>query len=139
MGYSSFQDLLAIPADKDIEEDAGSYSWFGDDGIFYSLPKTGAPPSDVADIKASEKKWVEKMGGKKIKWLTIIDPHGKSNKASRDYLGEILPKYISAMALVCNSPLARMAANIFFKIKPQPYPTKMFSDVSTAQQWLQSV
>ena len=40
------------------------------------------------------------------------------------------------MGLIATSMLARMAANLFFKIKKQDYPVKVFKNPEEAKAWL---
>ena len=74
--------------------------------------------------------------GEKICWLTVVDGKQQSSKEMRDYLAEVLPKTIKAMGLIATSMLARMAANLFFKIKKQDYPVKVFKNPEEAKAWL---
>ncbi len=116
-----------------------SISWFESEDLYCSIPIPKAPAPTMEEMKQSEAEWVERMGSRKVRWLVVVDPKGKSSKESRDYMGKILPKYISAMALVCTSALARMAATLFFHLKPQPFPAKMFSNAQDARQWLEQL
>lgn len=59
-----------------------------------------------------------------------------SRKEDRDEAAELLAKVVKAMAMVSRSPLGRMIANLFFGLKPPPYPVKMFSDEKEAKEWL---
>jgi hypothetical protein len=38
--------------------------------------------------------------------------------------------------MISNSQLGKMLANMFFNMKKQPYPTKMFTDETEAKEWL---
>jgi len=48
----------------------------------------------------------------------------------------VLPRYIKAIAMVSDSALGKMLANLFFTLKKQPYPTKMFTNEQDAKEWL---
>ncbi|MGB0165873.1 MAG: hypothetical protein ACPF8V_03360 [Luteibaculum sp.] len=128
--------LPFIPTDITVNEDEFGYNWFDEDGIYVSCSKPNAPGPDLKALKESEQKWLKSHGDKKICWLCHINEIQPSPKEVRDYMAEILPKYIKALAMVSKSPLGRMAANIFFRIKSQPYPVKMFPDQDTAKTWL---
>lgn len=43
------------------------------------------------------------------------------------------------MAMLSDSALGRMPANIFFNIKEQPYLTKMFNAEAAAKEWLKQL
>ncbi|TXC85313.1 DUF7793 family protein [Luteibaculum oceani] len=129
------QEILPHPGAK-IKTDISGIQWFSPDGLFISVPWKNVPESTIEFIKESERQWAIDHGDEKIAWLTIVNPQTRSSKEVRDYMAEILPKYIKALAMVNYSPLGRMAANLFFGIKRQDYPVKMFSNVESALKWI---
>lgn len=59
-----------------------------------------------------------------------------TSKDVRKFAGEEIPKITKAMALMSNSALGKMVANLFFAAYPPSYPVKMFTDEDEARQWL---
>jgi len=60
----------------------------------------------------------------------------ESTRETRDYVAEEFPKYVKALAMVSDSALGKMLANLFFTLKKQPYPAKMFNNEQDAKTWL---
>lgn len=58
-------------------------------------------------------------------------------KESREYGAIELPNMVIAIAMMSGSVLGAWVANVFFILKPQPYPTKMFTDEKEARKWLE--
>ena len=50
------------------------------------------------------------------------------SREERDWISELINPIVKAITVVSTSPKARMIANIFFGLKPPPYPAKMFSN-----------
>ena len=60
----------------------------------------------------------------------------QSPKEIRDYVNAQFPNIALAVALISKTPLGRMNANLFFKLKKNPYPTRMFDNEDEAKEWL---
>jgi hypothetical protein len=45
-------------------------------------------------------------------------------------------QHVSAVGFLVNNPLARMVANFFIGINKPPRPTKLFTDMESAVEWL---
>lgn len=76
------------------------------------------------------------LGGKKVCMLVDVTHSSESSKEIRDYAAQELPKFIKAIAMVSDSALGKMLANLFLTLKSQPYPTKMFGNEADAREWL---
>ncbi|MFL5766194.1 MAG: hypothetical protein ACJ77K_19785 [Bacteroidia bacterium] len=57
-------------------------------------------------------------------------------KKLRDHLGGQLPEVVKAAAVVSESVYGKLVAEIFFTLKPQPYPHKIFENEAEAKKWL---
>jgi hypothetical protein len=57
-------------------------------------------------------------------------------KKLRDHLGEQLPGVVRAAAVVSESVYGKLVAEIFFTLKPQPYPHRIFENKEEAKKWL---
>jgi len=112
-----------------------SVFWFDEDGILCSVSKKSSPQTLEQAIKTIEE-FKKLIGEKKICMLAEASNSGESTKEVRDYAAIEFPKFIKAIAIISKSALGKMLANLFFNIKSQPYPTKMFNDEKEAKEWL---
>ena len=60
------------------------------------------------------------------------------SKEARNYLAKAESK-IYASALITNSPVMRITANLFLKINKPIYPTRFFSSYADALNWIEEV
>ncbi len=133
---NKFLYLLPPGPDDKVTYKRTSIEWFKPNGIFCSVPIPVKEPITLSEAKENVLAWERDHQGKKICWLTVVDPEAKSNKEMRDYFAEIFPKYVIALAFINTSALGRMAANIFFGLKPATFPVKMFANAEEAEKWL---
>jgi hypothetical protein len=112
--------------------------WFDDLGILYSIPKPGIPPKLTKEqIDIEMKKFKEITGNKKVCIVSEGNPNSPPpTKEEREMIAEVINDIIKAMAIVTTSPVARMIANLFFGLKPPPYPAKMFTNEKEAVEWI---
>ena len=60
------------------------------------------------------------------------------SKEARDYLAsEAGRKYINAAAIIVNSAVQKIMGNIFLKVHPHPFPTKIFKTQEEGLTWLE--
>jgi len=109
--------------------------WLDELGILYFLSKDH-PAQKLEESKNlfAEIKKISK--GKKRCMLMDLSHFKLPTKEARDYGAIELPKMVIAIAFISHSYLGVWAANIFFTIKKQPYPTKMFTNEMEAKKWL---
>lgn len=126
------------PKNAVVTETPTSTYWFDENGIFCFVSKKSAPRSleEVRKIIEDIKKLV---GGKKVCMLLDATNSSESSKEIKDMAAEEFPKFVKAMALLSDSALGKMLVNLFFNIKKQPYPTKMFGDEAEAKTWLKQL
>jgi hypothetical protein len=127
--------MLSLPENTEIFELPSSFMWFGENGIFYSKTRK-TPPRTLDDVKETIVFYKNIVKGRKVCIILDISDYQPPSKEARDYLAVEMPKLVKAMAILSDSPLGRMIANLFFKIKHQPYPMKMFSTEEEATQWI---
>lgn len=123
------------PKDAKITETATSTYWFDENGIFCSVSKKG-PAQTLEEIKKNLEEIKAVIGEKKVCMLLDITNTSESSREVRDYAAVEIPKIVKALAMVSNSELGKMLANLFFNLKHQDYPTKMFTGESEAKEWL---
>jgi hypothetical protein len=68
--------------------------------------------------------------------LVDVTYTAESSKEIRDYAAHEFPNFVKAIAMVSGSVFGKMLANLFFTLKAQPYPTKMFTNEQDAKEWL---
>ncbi len=112
-----------------------STMWFDQNGILCSVAKK-IPPQSVEEAKKTMVEFRRITGGKKICLLSDSTDSPPLNKEMRDYFAEAVPEIAKAIAIISRSAVGNMAANLFFSIKKQPYPVKMFNDETAAKEWL---
>lgn len=94
------------------------------------------PPQTVEQARESIERLKEITGNKKVCMLIDVSNTAESSRELRDYVAEELPKLVKAIAMVSSSALGKMLANLFFSLKSQPYPVKMFNNEKEALAWL---
>lgn len=127
---------VEIPADIKTFELSGSVIWFDEDGILYSVPKPDIQPT-IQEMEADITSFKTYTGNRKV--CIIIESSSRSevpNKEEREFIAKGLAEVVKAMAIITRTPLSKMIANLFFAFKPPPYPTKMFTDVVEAREWI---
>ncbi len=112
-----------------------STMWFDEDGILCSVSKKVAPLT-LAETKKTVEDFKKLTGGKKVCMLSDNTNSTPLSKELRDYIADVMPDLVKAIAVVSSSAAGRMVANLFFSIKKQPYPIKMFDDEIKAKEWL---
>ena len=129
-----FKSLKPDPGSKLFETDL-SVMWFDANGIFCSVTKKNAS----LDKKALELtfEYIRKNSpNKKICWVGDVTDAGFPTQEARDFAGEQTPHLIKALALITNSEISRLIANVFMVLKKPPYPTKMFTKAEDAKAWV---
>ncbi len=129
---------MEIPENAKTYELNSSIIWFDDDGILYSTVKPGKVRKLSKDeITMEMKKFKDIIGHKKICLVSDGNTNSRSpTKEERDHIASMINEIVKAMAIVSTSPATRMIANLFFGLKPPPYPAKMFSSEKEALEWI---
>ena len=117
-----------------IETSIGNH--FIQDDVLYIVFKEGADVC-IDCMKESKKARLLLQNNQKMKIL--VDSRGLFNitKEARDYAAEDRHADLSiAMALVSDSLPTKLMMNFFIKFNRPKTPTKMFTDVDKALEWL---
>jgi hypothetical protein len=133
-----FQYLMPDEGDEVMERD-NDFIWLDKDDLLCSVPKEKQVAGTIELVKKQIAEWVVKYGDRKCFMVIVVNPHGKSTKEERDFIAEVFPKYINALAVINHSALGRMAINLFVGLKPPTYPLKVFKDATTAKEWLKTI
>ena len=125
---------MEAPANTKVYDFPTSTFWF-EDGILCSVSKK-APAQTLEEAQKSIEEFKKILNGRKICMLLDVTYSPESTKEMRDYAAVEFPKFTKAIAMISKSALGKMLANLFFTLKTQPYPTKMFNDENEAKAWL---
>lgn len=135
MLYTSLLIRVIPPKNTVVFETELSVMWFDHDGIFCSVTKKNSSLTKEALLLSFEYLNQNKKE-EKICWLGDITQASPPTKEARTFAAEETPKFIKALALITNSSLSKMIAELFLLVKKPPYPTKMFSTEVEAKNWL---
>jgi CO dehydrogenase/acetyl-CoA synthase gamma subunit (corrinoid Fe-S protein) len=123
------------PKNVQVYDAPASISWMDENGIICSVSKK-VPPQTIEESKKEIQEFRKRYGEGKFCMLLDITNASPTPKEVRDWAAEELNKLTKAMALISKSALGRMVANLFFGLKPPPYPTRMFENEKDAKEWL---
>ncbi|CAN5379099.1 hypothetical protein BH11BAC3_BH11BAC3_02060 [soil metagenome] len=126
---------MVLPENTEVFEFPTTTMWFDENGILCAIAKK-LPLQTVEEAKKTYSEFSKITGGKKICLLSDSTNSSPANKEMRDYASRTLPEFAKAVAIISRSAVGRMAANLFFSLKKQPFPVKMFTDETEAKEWL---
>ena len=126
---------MTPPDNVKVIDLAASTIWFDDNGILCSIAKN-VPQQNIEQAQAALDELKRITGGKKVCMLSDNTASPPVNKEMRDFAAQVIPDLVKAIAIISRSSVGKMAANLFFKLKKQPYPVKFFDDEQAARQWL---
>ena|ERR1700741_449371 len=125
---------MTPPENVKIYEFPASTIWFDENGILCSIAKNVS--QTVSEAKETMIAFKEIVGDRKVCMLSDNSDSPPVNKEMRDYAAEVIPDLVKAIAIMSRSSVGKMAANLFFSLKKQPYPVKFFNDEKEAKEWL---
>lgn len=128
--------MLKPPPNTEIVNLPTAIIWFDDDDEFVcavSKQETERTPEVIQETLEGLKKLI---GDKKVCLLIDVTHISEISREGRDLLAKEFPRFIKAVSVISGSAFGKMVANIFFTIKKQPYPIKMFNDDKKAREWL---
>lgn len=108
--------------------------WFDEDGILCQISKQ--TPRTMDRMKQHIYLTGQISHNKKVCVIADATHAAPSDKQVRDYIGIELQKSCKALAILSNSVLGTMIANILILLKGQVVPMKMFTDEKKAKEWL---
>ena len=127
--------ILEPPKNAQLMDTKTGTSWFDENGILYSISKKSGPLSMEETMKITED-FKKMLNGKKVCMLVDVTNSNETDRETREYAAQEFPKITKAIAMVSKSALGKMLANLFFTIKEQPFPTKMFNTEAEAKERL---
>jgi hypothetical protein len=127
--------MLSVFSEIDKKEFASSTIWFEESGLLCSKSKKSEMQS-VQDTKEIIDFLDKKLCGEKVCMLADVTYSSETTRDVREYAANELPRFIKALAMLSDSVTGKMLANLFFKLKYQSYPVKMFNHEKDAREWL---
>lgn len=130
--------MLSLPDDPTrIIELPTSSIWFDESGILCCISKKLKGGQTVDQARESMAEFRRIVGPEKVCLLIDVTHSNETTREVRAYAAEELPKIVKAIAMLSSSALGKMVANLFFNLKSQPYPVKMFDNEKDAKAWLE--
>ena len=126
---------MVIPENAEVFDLPTTTMWFDENKILCVISKK-VPHQTVEEAKKTIVEFKRIIGGQKVCLLSDSTDAAPASKEMRDYAAEVMPEIAKAVAIISRSAVGKMAANLFFSIKRQPYPVKMFTDETEAKDWL---
>lgn len=127
--------MLSMPENAKVIDLPASSLWFDESGILCSVSKKG-PPRTLEETRELIAELRKLVGDRKVCMLIDVTHTSETSREVRTLAAEELPRIVKAIAMVSGSALGKMLANLFFSMKTQPYPVKMFNDEIEAKAWL---
>lgn len=106
------------------------------DGIFFMHYE----PLGLLELAIAEKIVQDRLAFKKgvaYPCLFDITKVRQSTKEARDYMADEGNDLVLASAILVTSPMLRMMANFFISVNKPKNPTRMFTDIASALEWLE--
>lgn len=125
---------MNVPENVKVYDLPASTMWFDENGILCSIAKN--LPQTLEEAKQSMITFKQIVGNKKVCMLSDNTESPSISKEIRDYAAEVIPEVAKAIAIISRSSVGKMAANLFFMLKKQPYPVKFFNEEKEAKEWL---
>lgn len=127
--------MMKAPENVKVYDSPTSIYWFDKDNVLYSVSKK-VPAQSLEEAKKTLEDFKKTLPQEKVCMLLDVTNSTETKREVREWAAEEFPKMVKAIAMVSDSALGKMLANLFFSLKAQPYPTKMFNDEKAAREWL---
>lgn len=128
--------MLSLPDDTKIIQLSTSAIWLDESGIVCCISKKQKEEQTLKNAMESMAAFSDIVGSEKVCLLIDVTHATQTSREVRAYAAEELPKVVKAIAMLSSSALGKMVANLFFNLKSQPYPVKMFNNEQDAKAWL---
>jgi hypothetical protein len=125
---------LVIPENIEIIDTPVAINWLDENGLICSVSKNSVPSIKDFDIHFNA---LKKIGLNK-KRPFLVDPTLAKplNSELRRHLNEKLNEVMSCAAFITENKMMKIAVNIYFRLRPNYIPMKMFSNFDDAKEWL---
>ena len=127
--------MLEIPEHASVVEYPAFRLWREESGIVCVISKKVTVRAEEV-VSASIGSLRRMLGNEKVCMLIDVTQASETSPAVRTLAAEELPHMVKAIAVVSASALGKMVATLFFNLKSQPYPVKIFNNEGEARAWL---
>ncbi|MEX2403028.1 MAG: STAS/SEC14 domain-containing protein [Balneolales bacterium] len=128
--------MMKPPPDAEVLDLLTATLWLDKENDFIYAVSKKEPVRTPETLKETLEGGKKLVGDKKICLLLDVTHVSEITREGREYLAKEFPKHFKAVAMISRSTFGKVVANLFLTIKPQPYPTKMFTDEKEAKKWL---
>jgi hypothetical protein len=129
--------MLSVPEYAKVVELPTSRFWIEESGIVCVVSRKAAPQT-IEQAQSALEIFRKHMPAEKVCLLIDVTNTTESKREVRELAAKAFPEMFTAIAMVSASALGRMLANLFFNLKSQPYPVKMFDSEVQARAWLKN-
>ena len=129
--------MLSVPEFANVIELPTSRFWIEESGIVCVVSRK-AEPQTIEQARSALEIFRSHMKTGKVCLLIDVTNTTESKREVREFAAKAFPEMFKAIAMVSASALGRMLANLFFNLKSQPYPVKMFESELQARAWLKN-
>src|ERR1700741_1574503 len=112
---------MEIPKNIETHTAGIMTAWVDTPGIMCGVCTKGVPCS-LKNLEKTVALWKKLADREKMCFLIDISHVLPPDRDGRDYADKEQNALIKAYAMVSNSVLSNMIANVFFSLKPPPYP-----------------
>jgi hypothetical protein len=127
---------MTIAKTKEVVRTKMAELWLDEKGILHIINQDGAKP-DLDEAKAHIEA-TKKFGSQKRPILVDITRVKSVSKEAREfYSGPKGAERTNGLAMIINSPVAKVIGNFLIGINKPIYPIKLFSSEDEAIDWLQ--
>lgn len=124
---------MELPVDDKIIEGPIAFHWFTPDGILHSKTKDQALTKEMA--KAAIEFYAKLAKGKKLVMISDTTNVHPMDNETKEVFSQGIPKIFKAIAIISNSQMGRIIANIFLKFRKHEVPMRVFLTQHDAAEW----
>ncbi len=128
---------MDIPANVKVHEHGLASFWLDENGILNVISK---PATRTIESMTDYFNCVKRVtGNKKVYVISDVTTASPLDKQTREFVNNEMSESYHALALISNSPVGRMIANIVFTLNTATLPIRMFSNEKEAREWLKKL
>jgi hypothetical protein len=109
--------------------------WFDDDGIFHSVTNKDQH-LDLNAMKETFDYINKNKKSERICWIGDVTNASPVDREARAYAAQETPKFIKALAVITNSTMSKMMADLFLLVYKPTFPIKLFTNQEEATRWI---
>lgn len=115
---------------------ASGLTWLDDSGIIIAVGRNHAIHTLEHALENQRVNEILANGVRRPFLIDMTDVKSMSHEARAFYAGPEPPKVITAVAILTNSNIGKVVANLFMTLTHPVLPTKMFTSFELAKEWL---